>query len=248
MRLADGDDTAEWKSNLDTCREKYVLPFQGQEKPLVISDDKLCRLDRANRKVIAKRLKLLVGNAKIIIVLRDQLDWLVSHYIFEQGIAIKHGFEEFMLHQWQNPLSTYRHFLNYQNLVQSYAEVFGKENIGLFSFEELTRDTAVFSQKLFDFIGVDSEIGYGLMTEETMKPRPSQIQYFRARWGLAPGLALSNFVPKPLHRMINVMIGERAQINVSDDLRKEVEEFYAPTNRAVAEDYGLDLAKFGYPV
>jgi hypothetical protein len=248
LRMAMGDETSNWQSDLNMYREKYVLPFQGQAKPLVMSYDQLCRLDRANRKVVAERLKLLVGNAKIIIVLRDQLDWLVSHFIFEQGNAVKVGFDDFMTHRWQNSLSGYRHFLNYQNFVQSYADVFGKENIGIFPFEELTRDTAMFSKRLFDFIGVDSEIGYRLLTENVRKARPSQLQYIRARWGLVPDIALGKLIPKPIHKMINRVVGERAQINISDDWRQEVEAYYAPTNRQLADNYGLDLAKFGYPV
>ena len=106
-----------------------------------------------NRSQIARRLKNL-GIDKIIITIRNQVDVLESAYrqYIKRGGVLKFkdyfGLEKTTI----NPPFALDYY-NYALIVDLYADLFGKQNVLVLTYETLGDDN--FYQRLADFLGVD---------------------------------------------------------------------------------------------
>ncbi len=115
-----------WSGNIDGTSpfSKYQLDFDIQKK----------------QHEVAKRLKNLFPNAKVIIVVRDirtLINAIYSQYLFSGGTkSIKHQLKE----QWELLLKMY----NYDYVIKCYLDYFGKDNVVILPFEFLKENPKEF--------------------------------------------------------------------------------------------------------
>lgn len=99
-----------------------------------------------DKELIARRIHETLPQAKIIMVLRNQTDWLVSLY--------KHW-----LIKWETrPFIKFVEELSphgfYAPLVESYFRLFGRENVLVLFYEELVSNPVNFLDKISNFMGI----------------------------------------------------------------------------------------------
>jgi hypothetical protein len=112
----------------------------GKYKAVGISCEELCfsfdgtGVDRA---LIAERLKELFGEAKILITIRNQFDFIRSLYSESIKLGCYFSFDEFLkAHYWR--FHTYLfHQIYYYPLFKCYSDLFGKDQVKVLLFEEL---------------------------------------------------------------------------------------------------------------
>ena len=246
---ADFDDYDE--ARLEQFRDQVIRPrIKSSENRLLISFEIMSQMERATRTMVARRMKTLFGECQIIIVLRNQFTWIESYYLWEFGKgSLKMPYADFLFQHWRGPFSDgglARH-LNYASLVQSYADVFGEENIGIFLYEELVEDASAFAHKLCEFMDIDSNQGVAAIGEKREMGRMTQIQKFRVDYNLAPRVALSKFIPTPLNALIQKIGGAPVTAEPNEEWRARITSAYRGSNRIIAKRYGLKLEKYGYP-
>jgi hypothetical protein len=194
------------------------------------------------------RLRALVGPARIIIMARHQIRLLESLYITRtKG------------HYYQSPEKWFEangagsvRMFSYHAVARSYAEAFGRENVGVFLLEDLTNDIESFARRLCDFIGIDSEEGATLLKSQHFNSRTSHRThiYSRLRKRLGPNIRLSRFVSEPIRNAFFRFMsgGRRVEISLPAQWQAEMESYYRGDNRQLAADWGLQLEKYGYPL
>ncbi|MCA9926571.1 MAG: sulfotransferase, partial [Anaerolineales bacterium] len=98
---------------------------------------------------IAKRLYMTFPNAKILIVIRNQFDYILSLYAFR---VVRRGLEYRSLDEFltlkQDQL---RVKLQYDRLIGDYVRLFGKDRILVLPYEAMAADAAAFVQNVLDF-------------------------------------------------------------------------------------------------
>lgn len=128
----------------------------------------------------------------------------------------------------------------------------GKENVGIFVFEELKKDPKQYYTRICDFIGVDPEEGYALTQENHLHPRITQGQIDFLR----------NINDSVRQRMKYIAKGETyrrrefrqhasdepAQVTISDEWQQRIITATTPSHQWLAEHYQLPLAEYGYPI
>jgi len=101
---------------------------------------------------VARNIKITYPQAKIIIVIRNQFEYLTSLYAYR--VAIKgqetRGFEKFIEEEGHAGLFNK---LEYHRLVGYYIELFGKTNVLVLPMELLRNNQVSFNNALADFIG-----------------------------------------------------------------------------------------------
>lgn len=118
------------------------------------------------------RIKEMAPHAKIFGVVRKQIDWFQSVY--------KHDVYHFGLDQpfkkfYESELGlAYRKAADYCNVIESFQEAFGKENVKILLFEDFVTDQAQFVEDLSDFLKVDIKIN----NEEKLKKNASTSEFF----------------------------------------------------------------------
>jgi hypothetical protein len=104
----------------------------------------------------AKRIKDTLPSAKVLIVVRNQLDMVISayaHYLCRNdGLASLERFCE-LSHQTQIPSPNPLYFC-YHGIISMYDEMFGQDNVLVLPFEILTRHGAnAFTKPIYEFMG-----------------------------------------------------------------------------------------------
>ncbi|MCB9233630.1 MAG: sulfotransferase [Bacteroidia bacterium] len=135
------------------------------EKTLLISHESLSGHpwhNFMNHEEGAAMLKELFPEAKILITLRRQDDFLESLYLHSLQVGFAQKVNRFLNFE-QGKFGSYRyngglnidvHKLDYAWMVDVYAELFDRENVLVLPYEEIKKDSKGFLDKIFAFAGL----------------------------------------------------------------------------------------------
>jgi hypothetical protein len=102
---------------------------------------------------VAERMRSVVPDARLIYMVRDPIDRMLSHYLHNLG----GGYDERPLAEaLSDPDSGYVARSRYFLQLEPYLESFGHDRIEIVAREELKRDRAATMRHLFELLGVDS--------------------------------------------------------------------------------------------
>jgi len=101
---------------------------------------------------VAERMRSLLANARLVYMVRDPIDRMLSHYLHNVG----GGYEERALTDaFADPEGAYVRRSLYSFQLEPYLEEFGRERIEVVTREELKRDRPGTMRRVFAFLGVD---------------------------------------------------------------------------------------------
>lgn len=234
---------------------------------ILISNEDLTTADLFDRKMvdrgmIAERLKDLLGPAKIMIVIRSQLTAIPS--LYTQLCPIdgysQPKFEKTLMENLNNfsngILSNYK----YDKLIKRYEDCFGKENIGVFVYEEMIADPYSYYSKICSFMNLDlsrdvfekSQIHLHDRVRSGAVAFTKFIRFYeRFRRSYVPWLKPSKFLRFYNFRKLEAFFGRRGKKfspMVEGEWVQTFHDLFADGNRELVFSRGLDLGKFGYPL
>ncbi len=143
-------------------REWVITQVGGQKeydaRCTVISHEELSGhphgYDSVDPFVVARNLKVAYPGARILIVIRNQRDYLLSLYSFRVS-AKGHewrSFDRFLREEGKLGLLSK---LKYDRIVRAYIELFGRNRVLVLPVELLRHSPARFNKTITDFMGVD---------------------------------------------------------------------------------------------
>ncbi len=217
-------------------------------------------------KEIAGRLAEVFPEGRVLIVIREQRDIILSTYrqYVKAGGVLK-------LESFLDP-PTYRHariphfdaaYFRYDRLIEAYRELFGAERVLVLPCEQLGRTPKAFVQAILDFADADAKPGFGddLPFDERMNPgalgpalaldRTVNRWFFRSDvnpapiWPLAGATGVKQWV-QALGRVMPATLASRSEAA----LRRKVAAFcdgrYAESNARTSRMAGINLGALGY--
>ena len=123
-----------------------VAPVRGESSPHYTN--------RPRFEGVAERMQGLLDGARLIYVVRDPIDRMLSHYLHNAG----GGYEGRPLEEaLTDAHSSYVSRSRYSFQLEPYLEAFGRSSIEIVTREELLRDRGATMRWLFEFLGVDPE-------------------------------------------------------------------------------------------
>ena len=114
----------------------------------------------------AKKIKTCLPNCKMVFILRDPVERLISWYKFAQlnGLIEKSVlFNEYVKLQEKNSNSNLPQHLRsleqgkYAEHLKTYIEIFGRENVLITFYEDLAADPLSFCTKISNFTGINAD-------------------------------------------------------------------------------------------
>jgi hypothetical protein len=130
--------------------EWYATHFSGQA--LVRGESSPHYTSRPRFEGVAERMRSVLGEARLVYVVRDPIDRMLSHYLHNVG----GGYERRALADaLGDPRSAYVNRSLYSFQLEPYLEQFGAERIEIISREELKGERPGTMRRLFTFLGVD---------------------------------------------------------------------------------------------
>ena len=107
------------------------------------------------------KIKEMVPDAKIIMSLRNPVDRAFSHYYMEHKLGYVNTPMEDILYKKSNHRNAslwYQQYIElglYTEQVKRYLDVFGKDNVRIFIYDELSENIEGMILNVFDFLGID---------------------------------------------------------------------------------------------
>jgi Sulfotransferase domain len=112
---------------------------------------------------VAERMKSVIPHPRIIYMVRDPIDRMLSHYLHNAGAGYEtRGLEEAL----EDPESSYLARSRYAMQVEPYLAAFGDEAVAIVSREELRDDRAATMRRVFGLCGVDASFQSGQFERE----------------------------------------------------------------------------------
>lgn len=227
----------------------FIVPNEIEkfEQNRFALDFDMSRQQLAPPEMIPSRIKATVPEAKIIIVIRNQVNWLRSHYMYHiQNMPPRHRkFSDYL-----NCLDGKRVVRagNYHSTIAAYHEIFGKESVHILLLEQIAQDQALTLKALCAFLNikyVDFPEG-----EERKHSGKSLLAGHFIRILSKLGISLRSM--QKFSRIYRPVIDLASKMSLPDVLsRNEISllrSFYSSSNVETANLINTNLAKFGYPV
>ncbi len=229
-----------WRRALDAAPEK--VPVYSHEELIRTRYYPASDPSRMPRAIVE-----MAGPVRVVIVTREQIDLLESLYIHKANISTYLPPDRWLAANadW---ISTFR----FHEVANAWASAVGEENVGVFLFEELARDTASFAARLANFIGVDAEVATKLLSHQHKNARKSRRTqaYVKLRSALLPRASLGGWLPEGLRNAWRGYLdgGAPSKESLPEEWIATIRDGYRGDNRKLAERFQLPLEKYKYPL
>jgi len=265
-------DRGKYRPNLARCRRLFdqsIAPaFETGRVPLWSYE--ALALHRPNvRRKRAENLRAVFNQCKVVFTLRHPLPLVESAYF--QHLRSTHvagkaycgkgprylRIDQWLGRAWRKQGKAPLDHLGYAQTIEIFADVFGKEAIGIFLFEQLVEDNAAFIESLCRFIGIDSREGVALASGKREADRWTTAQIDKLQKiqrSVVESMKFRFASKRERRRMLGLMPngispgGERARADIPDHWQEQILNVTREGNQRLAEKWGLPLERYGYPL
>lgn len=205
------------------------------------------------------RLKACLPDARILLIIREQRAMLRSLYNLLVNWGMPHSIETLLYNELAVNVPNFEaRFLFYDNIIRSYQEQFGRENLLVLPMEQFQVDPATFLDTISRFCELDqtqfpinADTGRRINEKRSLVSLEIKRCYNRyiAKTKLSPGglyrpiriQGKCNFNPR-----VPAWLNERLENRFAARVEKMIAGLYADSNLKTQELTGLDLAEYGY--
>jgi len=238
------------ESNTPEVFRKFI-----KQKPVILSNEGIAIADNGtvitqDPAVIANRLREIFDDAKIIIIIRNQLSWIESYYlrksrIYNFGQTIKTPTEWFMRH-YKSPGHSVLGRADYFRLYKAFKKNFTE--VEVIPLEELRDDYDLFLKKLCNIVGEDVLINNNKpINEGTTKLRiflGYVHRFLLPKFFLVPFRPLLKKFKKSIVKFLES--GPKAKVVFSDKIKEMIYDLYSESNFKLNNSKKLSLEKYNY--
>lgn len=197
--------------------------------------------------LIPSRIKETLPHARIIFVLRSQLTWLRSHYLYHiQNLPTgQRKFTDYLNCLDGKRITSAGHF---HHTISAYQETFGKDNVHLLLLEQIIQDFPSALKSLCEFLGVDYVDFPREKQDRHTGKSPISGTFIRglSSFGFS-GRAARRFAP--LYRPLVQGVSKVYKPGVlSRDEVALITAVFSRSNYHASQLSGIDLSEYGYPL
>lgn len=249
------------QEQLDYAAEHHLTPLLSREG---LAGGSAWRKRRQ-----ARLFKKHFGDCKIVLFVREPVSFCKSWYAQklksfhikdpnnqkEWTRRIKQPPRYFDINEWMQVAWARRNspqkLISCADTAAIYADVFGKENVYIFIFEEFVRNPDVFVTRLCNTIGIDAEEGVRLIKGKRSNDRITT-GYIRRLREIEQSEALTKAFREGRNKQRRQMLdpenlpGDKFEPELSDKWIKKINAIGDKQNRRLVKEWGLPLADYGY--
>ena len=235
-------------------KEKFSLHVRSKrrgEKTIVFSCEDI--MGGVDSKRCAMRLREVFKGAKVLMVIRNQLDvwpsWYVNHGAYLKNVPKKFWQRYVPIEDWLEycfafPTKTPVEAMNYWKYYKIFSDIFGEEKMCVLMYEEMIKDIDVYAQKLSHILKIDKKDVTNAVAHVERSRNTRQkflVHKYFSHWPAIRG-KLDNF--------FSGMGGsDPFQPSISKQWRERVGKYYAAGNaRLLNKQPELKMSKYGYPL
>ena len=225
--------------------EDYLKLFRGVTEEQAIGEASVVYLWS---ETAAANIHAAIPNARIIMILRDPAERAFSQYLHNArdgvvrgsfrkqiGLATRNKWREF------HPLYPFLENGLYYQQVQRYLNLFPRENVRIFLYEEAWSDPPALIKDIFEFLGVDPGFSTDLSRRELERraPRSMTANYLLNR--SSAGACLRRWLPGSLRSRLRTLLFKPRAVTMDSRDRRYLRDFYREDVDRLAELLARDL-------
>jgi Sulfotransferase family len=259
-------DSLVWDDDLhyqrDAVKELFgrALAMRGG-RTLVYSNEDIMR-SRVPA-LCAGRIRELLPEAEIVMVVRNQLtalpSWYTNHGAYLKGVPRRYWRRYVSFDEWMSHCLAFLNYspldgFFYQRQAALYATLFGRDRIHVLLYEDFVGDRDRFVKDFCAILGIDAgEAARALAgSHERRRYTMRTHRYHQFRSWFLPGRDLTRGIPggRALEHAWTRLLesGAPADGFMSDAWRARIIDLYGKDNRKLADEYGLPLREHDYPL
>jgi hypothetical protein len=205
------------------------------------------------QKTKALRIRDLLPSARILIVVRNQLELFKSLYRDEpfdpRGLEVGRSVDANAwvdLDRGRRGLS-FLHSLKYDAVIDLYVTLFGRENVFVCLFEGLFAEDPGQVAALAQFLGVGEDFILARLTSRTVNRGRSRLYGLASacKRGMLPRVRIPDRTRAVIATALNAF--PRRRVELSRDRLELFAELFGPSNSRLQREHGLDVLSWGYP-
>tara|TARA_B100000795_G_scaffold201456_1_gene155264 strand:- start:4078 stop:5034 length:957 start_codon:yes stop_codon:yes gene_type:complete len=199
------------------------------------------------------------NHVKIIICLRDPINRAISNYRHKRRLVLeKLAFHEAIEKEEERKVMGYGDFWRYKDhslyskKLKKVLDYFGKENVKVILFEDLTEETAKTCEDIFQFLGVNNKFAIKNSTKVFNKGgsykqniftkyllKPSRVK--RILYNIFPSIVIKsyNYFKKGITEYY-----QREEEVIEEKTRKYLVRFFKEDVNILEKDFGIDTSKW----
>ena len=204
--------------------------------------------------VCAARLKKLMPDAKVVMVIRNQLttwpSWYVNHGAYLKLVPRRYwkryvAFTEWLEYCFLFPNLTPVEAMNYERYFRVFSRFFGAANVHVLLYEDLQANPREFFARWAAVLGVPVQDIERRVVGKRQRPRNSHRRMLFHRWA-----SCLPIVYRPMESLMGSWLdeGRAARIDIPAEWIERIRNYYADGNRRLASAVKLNLQAYGYPV
>jgi hypothetical protein len=245
------------------CREK-VLSVTSNDKCLIGSWESLGNRPPGTHLKMLDRIGKVFGPCRIIYTLRNPLTQVPSEYLQNiHGKFVKQGRKwmgspnSLVIDEWFDKRlrkgSTQCDALNYNQNIQASVDLLGKENVGVFLFEDLVSNPEAYYRSISSFIGIDADETCALSQHKHFHKRitQGQLDLIRQCDSFWVGSVLLPRLSSRMRRFLLDRAGKdspSAKVGLTPALQEKISAETRDGHRWLIENFDLPLDKYDYPL
>lgn len=214
--------------------------------------------------ICAHRLKKLMPEATVVMVMRSQLtawpSWYANHGAFLTWVPRRYWRRPVALEEWLDfcfafPKRTPVEALNYFRFFRVFADQFGADRVKILFYEELLEDPERYYARWDELLGLPTGEAFKALHGKAERRRNSARRLAYDHWkaraaAVVPGFATAEGALLKALPAFGRWIdgGAPARIELPDTWKARIHDYYASTNAQLAELVGPDMARYGYPL
>lgn len=257
MKADESDfDASYWAATLSEALEDHR---KGGCK-FIFSEENFTN-DSMTQERSARRLKQVFPNARIILTLREQREWLKSRYFdylrkdlmrATQNMSSLSDWIDYQFALKKAAKNNVIDGLDFMKTVNLYDELFSAQKTCILLYEDFSEDPEDYFTQLADVLGVPVEQFHALIDDAAEQRERQRMSERRARylqWRIFPQLRrVWQLLPSSFRDIVRQRIdsGKRAEGSFTAEQDARIRRLLGGINRCIAERMHRDLAKLGY--
>jgi len=257
----------DWQQQLERF-QALVVDQAGADQVVVASWEALGGIKKTKFRALVEDLRRMCPSAQVLVCMRNPLTWVSSQYLQNvQGHFLKNnrgkifrGRPWLSFEEWAESKRSNRDgiggWLSHGANARMAVEILGRENVGVFLFEELSQDPGAYYAALAGFLDIDAQESVRLAEGAHKNPRVSvaELEYIKGQ----DSNPVRRFLWRRQNQHVRNLALQKAILMNGDTTGARVElpeHWFEPiasatreTNMWLKEELGLPVEKFGYPL
>ena len=235
----------------------------GGARVAVFSDETI-HLDQSKVGIYADRIKTLFPNGEILLTIRNQIKIIESNYLhfgrilknLPKPYSRRHvEMDAWLDWCWQNWDNSLFGLIDYDKHIRMYQKIFGPEKVHILLFEDFVNNPDEYIEKLSNIFGIDPHEAKKCFSNkhDNLQDSVRSVNYLKFREYFFPSIDIRSAIPfgSSLMKMLSSYLEKgksEKKVKLSDEWRDRLENKYKDGNVRMANENGLKLSQYNYPL